>query len=211
MNYLYWRTRAGKRICRLEALENVEKDFELKEVSRDYEDCFRQISFSTGGHSVFSNKIVEAIEEVSKTEDHHYLLVYSPKEDQLDKPVEIKVNVKRAGLDVIHLKNMTIRKTIPLSIADFKTRRKTITFSLMNYQRIKMEGQLTGIAQVKLTLFDENSEKVYDEVKTLQLIKEQTHISIPFNQLKSGPYFIIIQVIDKITNSMDVFSKQIKL
>jgi len=28
----------------------VEKDFELREVGQDYEDCFRQISFSTGGH-----------------------------------------------------------------------------------------------------------------------------------------------------------------
>jgi hypothetical protein len=189
----------------------VERDFELKEVSRDYEDCFRQISFSTGGHSVFSNKVVEAMEEVSKTEDHYYLLVYSPKKDQLDKPVDIKVKVKGAGLDVVHLKNMTIKRIAPLSIVKFKARKKTIEFSLMNYQRLKMEGQLRGIAQVKITLFDENSEKAYDEVKTLQLVKEQIHISIPFNQLKSGPYFIIIQVIDKITNRMDVFSKQIKL
>jgi hypothetical protein len=45
----------------------------------------------------------------------------------------------------------------------------------------------------------------------LSLIKEETHISIPLNQLKSGRYFLIIQVVDRITNLVDVFSRQIKL
>lgn len=30
MNYLYWKTKAGRNICRLEALQNVEKDFQLR-------------------------------------------------------------------------------------------------------------------------------------------------------------------------------------
>ena len=60
-------------------------------------------------------------------------------------------------------------------------------------------------------VFDEKSNKVYDEAETLRLNKEEIHISIPFQKLKSGNYFIIIQVIDRVTNHKDVFSKQIKL
>jgi hypothetical protein len=189
----------------------VEQDFELREVAKDYEDCFRQISFSTGGHTVFSNKVVAAMEEASQTEDYYYLLVYSPKEDPAEKPLAIDVKVKKKGLDVIHLKQFLREKILPIAIVDFDSGRKTIKFSLINYQRVKTENQLSGMAQVKITLFDKDSKKVFEDAKILQLIKDETHISIPFNQLKSGPYFIIIQVVDRITNKMDVFSSQIKL
>ncbi len=188
----------------------VEKDFEYREVGSDYEDCFRQISLSTGGHTVFSNKVGEAMEEASQTEDFYYILVYSPKEDPVDKPLTIDVKVKKKGVDVIHLKQFLQEKVPPIAIAQFESGRKTIKFSLINYQRLKMENKLSGIAQVKITLFDKDSNKVFEDAKVLQLIKDQTHISIPFNQLKSGSYFIIIQVVDKITNSVDVFSGQIK-
>lgn len=188
----------------------VEKDFEFREVGSDYEDCFKQISISTGGHVAFSNKVAEAMEEASQTEDYYYLLVYSPKEDPTEKPLTIDVKVKQKGVDVIHLKHFFQEKALPISIVHFESGRKTIKFSLINYQRIKMEDKQAGIAQVKITLFDKDSNKVFEDAKVLQLIKDQTHISIPFNQLKSGSYFIIIQVVDKITNSVDVFSGQIK-
>ena len=188
----------------------VEKDFELREVGQDYEDCFRQISFSTGGHTAFSNKVVEAMEDASQTEDYYYLLVYSPKEDPKEKPLAIDVKVKQKGVDVFHLKEFLQEKTLPISIARFESSRKTIKFSLLNYLRVKMEDKLSGVAQVKITLFDKDSNKVFEDTKILQLIEDQTHISIPFNQLKSGSYFIIIQVVDRIANRMDVFSRQIK-
>jgi hypothetical protein len=189
----------------------VERDFEFKEVGKDYEDCFRQISFSTGGLTTFSNNVTEAVIEASQNEDHYYLLVYSPKEDPTEKPLAIDVKVKQKDFDVIHLKQFLQDNTQPISIAQFESRRKTIKFSLINYQRTKMEDKLSGVAQVKITLFDKDSKKVFEDTKVLQLIKEQTHISIPFNQIKTGSYFIIIQVIDRITNKVDVFSKLIKI
>jgi hypothetical protein len=188
----------------------VERDFELREVGKDYEDCFRQISFSTGGLTTFSNNVTEAMIEASQNEDYYYLLVYSPKEDPKEKPLAIDVKVKQKGVDVIHLKQFLQDKTLPISIAQFESGRKTIKFSLINYRRVKMEEKLSGVAQVKITLFDKDSNKVFEDTKVLQLIKDQTHISIPFDKLKSGSYFIIIQVVDRITNRMDVFSKQIK-
>lgn len=189
----------------------VEENFELREVGMDYEDCFRQISLSTGGHTAFSNRVTETLTEASQSEDYYYLLVYSPKQDPSEKPVTIDVKVKQKGVDVIHLKRFLREKILPVSIANFGSGRKTIKFSLINYQRVKMEDKLSGIAQVKITLFDKDSNRVYEDTKVLQLIKDQTHISIPFSQLKSGPYFIIIRVVDKITNRMDVFSRQIRL
>ncbi len=189
----------------------VEKDFELREVAKDYENCFREISTSTGGYSVFSNRVVEAMEEASQTEDYYYLLVYNPKADAVDKEIEIDVNVNLRGANVIHLKQFVKEKALPISIVNFKSGRKSIKFSIVNYQKTEIEGKTRGVADVKVTLFDENSNKVYDEGNTLSLIKDETTISIPFNQLKSGGYFIVIQAVDRITNEIDVYSGLIKL
>jgi len=189
----------------------LEKDFELREVGKDYENCFKEISTSTGGHSVFSNKVVEAMEEASQTEDYYYLLVYSPKSDVVDKAIKIDVMVNQKGADVIHLKQFLRERVLPISIVNFKSGRQSIRFSVVNYQRTEIEGKLTGLADVKVTLFDENSNKVYDEGNTLSIVKDEMTISIPFNQLKSGSYFIIIQVVDRITNEIDIYSGAIKL
>ena len=188
----------------------LSNDFELREVAQDYEDCFRQISVSTGGHKTFSNKVVDAIKEASDKEDYYYLLVYNTKEAMLDKSVKIDVKVSNDQAEVIHLKQFSKIASLPITIANFKAQRKTIKFSLLNYQRTNIENKLTGIADVKITLFDENSNKVYEEANTLSLVKDQAHISIPFNQLERGSYFIVIQVLDKFTNHSDVFSRQIK-
>jgi hypothetical protein len=80
-------------------------DFEMGEVAQDYEDCFKQISWSTGGYTTFSNKVTQALEEAVEVEDFHYLLVYTPKNKQEDKKREIKVKVNKKGVKVIHLKN----------------------------------------------------------------------------------------------------------
>jgi hypothetical protein len=76
--------------------------------------------------------------------------------------------------------------------------------------RARIERELTGIAEIKITLFDEDSNKVFDEGKTLNILDEDPLISLNFDWLKSGSYFIIIQAIDKISNEIDVFSKVIE-
>jgi len=187
------------------------QDFDLREIAQDYEDCFKKISFSTGGSSTFSNKVSEALKEATETEDYYYLLVYSPKENQSEKKREIEVKVKKSGVNVFYLKHVPEKGVPPISITDFKAGKKTIKFSLINYKMTKIEEKLTGIADIKITIFDENSNNVFDEAKTLSLLKKETHISLNFNWLKSGSYFIIIQVTDRISQETDVLSSDIKL
>lgn len=185
------------------------RDFELREVDQDYEACFKDISRSTGGYSTFSNKISEALEKASQKEDYFYLLVYNPEENSSEKKRNIEVRVKKEGAEVIHLKYFSGKVKVSLTITDFKISKRILKFSLINYMRIKAKEKLTGIADIKITIIDENSNKVYDEQKTLELIKNDTHISLNFDWLKPGDYFIIIQVVDKISQKTDVFSKAI--
>jgi len=188
----------------------LSRDFEMGEVAQDYEDCLKKISISTGGYTTFSNKVSEALKKAAETEDYHYMLVYSPKENPSVKKRDIEVKVMKPGFKVIFLKHVPEKVVLPITIAGFKANKKTIKFSLANYRMTKIEGKLKGIANVNITIFDENSNKVFNEGKTLDLIKKDTYIFLNFNWIKSGNYFIIIQAIDKISNEIDVFSKQIK-
>lgn len=187
------------------------QDFDLREIAQDYEDCFREISRSTGGSSAFSNKVSQALKEATEAEDYYYLLVYSPDEDQSGKKREIEVKVKKSGVNIFYMKKVPEIGVPPISITDFKAGKRTIKFSLINYKMTKIEEKLTGIADVKITIFDEDSNKVFDEGKTLSLIKKETDISLKLDMLKSGSYFIIIQVTDRISQETDVLSGDIKL
>jgi hypothetical protein len=189
----------------------ISKDFQLEDVNQDHEDCFRQISQATGGSTVFSNRIIEAVQEASESEDYHYLLVYSPKGKPEDEERNIEVRVKNRGAEVIHLKRIPEAATPPISLFNVKTRRKSLSFSFTNYQRVRAEGKTTGYANVKVTLFDEQSNKIFDEEKVLSLNKKETHISLNISQMEFGNYFVIIQVIDRITNEIDIYSSYIKI
>lgn len=187
------------------------QDFELKEVSQDYENDLKAISRSTGGYLGFSNQVSQALQEAASTEDYHYLLVYSPKESLLQKEMEISVKVNRPGVDVIYLKRFTPTGPLPVVIGDFNVRRKTISFSLRNYQMTQINDKRRGLADVRITIFDEESNKVFEDAKTLDLVKEETKISLSFDQLKSGSYFIIISAFDRVASKSDVYSGLIKL
>lgn len=60
-------------------------------------------------------------------------------------------------------------------------------------------------------LVDEAARRVLDESKALELVKEETHISIILPKLKAGVYFLTIETVDRITGEKDVFSRMIEL
>ena len=189
----------------------VSQDFELTDVGEDYEDCYRRISVATGGSSVFSNKVAEAIAEASVREDYHYLLAYAPQDPSGAKERKIEVKVGRKDADVVSLKQYVAPGGPMISIADFKSGQKSIRFTLRDYARIPTEGKTVGSAAVRITIFNDKSEQVFASGKTLELVKDETKISLDFPQLASGSYFIIIDALDRTTGAKDVYSGAIRL
>jgi len=187
-----------------------DQDWELIEVGEDYEDSLRKISEATGGYLGFSNKAVDALKEAVELEDFHYLLVYQPKEGAGRKERKIEVKVRREGVDVISLKNY-VEPVVPMTISAFQAGEQAIRFALVHYQVTSISGRWRGLAEVKITIFDERSNKVFEEGKALELVQKETQISLRFPQLKPGQYFIIIQAVDKVANQTDVYSGMIKL
>ena len=187
-----------------------DQDWELIEVGEDYEDSLRKISAATGGYLGFSNKAVEALKEAVELEDFHYLLVYQPKEGAGRKERRIEVKVRREEVDVISLKNY-IEPVVPMTISAVEAGEQAIRFALVHYQMTSINGRRRGLADVKITIFDDRSNKVFEEGKALELVQKETHISLHFPQLKPGDYFLIIQAVDKVANQTDVYSGMIKL
>jgi VWFA-related protein len=187
------------------------RDFELGDVGQDYEDCFRRISVATGGAAVFSNKIAESIREASVKEDYRYVLAYTPKDKSGAVVRKIEVKVGRPGVEVFSLKQYVPAGEPVISITDFQAGQKAIRFGLRHYARIETGGRTVGSAAVRIVLFDDKSEQVFSDGKTLELIKDETNISLNFPQLASGSYFIIIDVLDRTTGGKDVHSSAIRL
>jgi len=189
----------------------LSSDLELTEVAEDFEDCFRQISASTGGTAVFSNNVLEALNAAAVKEDYHYLVVYSPKDKSGSKERNIDVKVKKEGVEVISLKRFVTVQGPLISITDFKSGAKTISFALKNYARVSSNEGFRGAAEVGIVIFDDQSKQVFADRKTLNMIKDETRISLDFSKLRSGSYFIIIDAFDRMTGGKDVYSGAIRL
>ena len=196
----------------MKSMRTVEdEDLELKEVGQDYEDALRQISRATGGYLAFSNQPLEALKEAAQVEDYHYVLVYAAKDLGSQAKREIKVNVLKEGVEIISLKTYVAAGPPPLAIIDFWAENGTIGFTLGRYQMTGGSDGRQGQAEVRITIYNAASDVVFDEGKILDLIKKETKISLNFNRLGRGEFFIVIRAIDKLANQSDVYSGKISL
>ena len=189
----------------------ADPDFELREVGGDYEDSLKRISEATGGYVGLSNNPLEALQEAAQLEDYHYLLVYSPQESPAQKDRRIEVKVKRNGVKVISLKKFVPPASSQITIIDFKAGGQKISFSFLHYQMTKTNGKTSGLADVKITIFDGASNTAFDEGKSLELFDKETHVSLNLANLRPGTYFIIVQVFDRVAGRGDVYSGVIRL
>ncbi len=76
-----------------------------------------------------------------------------------------------------------------ISIVDFKSGQKAIRFGLKDYARIPTEGRTVGSAAVRITIFNDKSEQVFADGKTLELVKDETKISLELPPAPVGLLF----------------------
>jgi VWFA-related protein len=189
----------------------LSRDIELGDVNADYEDVLRKISRSTGGLTGFSNKVIDTLKQAAEKEDKYYLLVYQPKDKTARQEREIEVKVRRDGAEVVALKRFVGQKPPAITIAGFEVKDKQFSFDLKNGGRLEQGGRNTGKVKIKVTVFNGNSEKVFSEAKSFDLIADSIHMALNFEKLTSGDYFIIIEAADLVTGEKDVFSRAIIL
>lgn len=189
----------------------LSQNFEFREVGQDFENAFKAVSRTTGGLAAFSAEPAEALAAASRQEDHHYLLVYSPREPSSRKQREIQVKVGRPGVDVLHLKTYVEDGPPAIAIAGLETGPKTLRFTLRHYEMTTIDNKRTGQASVKVTLYDGSSKQVFAEGRTLELIKSEIRISLSLDRLAGGEYFLIIEAFDKLSGQSDVYSGPVRI
>jgi VWFA-related protein len=185
------------------------QNLELRDVRADYEDVLRRISRATGGLTIFSNKALDTLKAAAAKEDRYYLLVYQPKDKTPRKEREIGVKVRRKGAEVVALKKFVGQKPPAISITGFGLEGKRVSFDIGNCGRLEQGGRNTGKVLAKVTLFDDQSAKVFNEMKPLDLIADSIHLSLNFEKLAPGGYFLIIEAADLVTGDKDVFSRAV--
>ena len=79
-------------------------------------------------------------------------------------------------------------------------------FSLENYQRIRRKGKVSGLLEIQLSLFNAKSEKVFEQMRTLEPIKKKTSLKFHVSALSSGEYVIVIQANDRVAQEREVFT-----
>lgn len=188
----------------------LSQDIELREVGEDYEELLGRISRLTGGSAAFSNEPRSALLEAAQVEDYHYLLVYTPKDSASTKTRRLEVKVDRPDVDVISLKQVLEAGPPPIAVVDFRSEGKRIHFALVHYQMTERAGQRRGIAEVKVTLYDRASNKAFEEGRVLDLFKKETRISLGFDWLKPGAYFVVIQAFDHVARQSHVYSTLVR-
>jgi len=187
------------------------QNFELREVGQDFEAMLKNISIATGGHYDFSNRPGDVLREAARKEDYHYLLAYSPREVPTDKKRTIEVQVDRDGVDIIYLKRPSSASPDLIAITEVKATGQSLSFSIGHCRMLTVDGRRRGSASVKLILYNEATEKVFDEGRTFELIKETTRLSLNLEKLEPGNYFLIIEAVDLVAGATDVYNGTIKL
>ncbi len=187
------------------------EDLDVGEVRADYEDTLRRISRATGGLTVFSNKVIDTLKEASAKVDKYYLLVYQPDKGLVSPDNRIEVRVRREKVEVVSLKARTPVKPEGIAIHDFEAGPRTISFRLKNFARAPLEWKEQGRAAVKITVFDEQSAKVFSKEMTVNLVADTVRLSIDFSSPAPGDYFILIEAYDVVSGEKAVFSRAVRL
>ena len=190
---------------------NDSRDIELTDVDAQYEDILRRISRSTGGLTTFSNKVIDCLKEAAAKQDEYYLLVYQPADKTGGRVHEIDVRVHKEGADVVALKRFVGHRSSGICISGFEDTMGAVSFTVGNCARFEKEGKNAGKVAIKVTVFDDKSAKVFNEVKTVDLIADSLRLSLNFKKLQPGDYFIIIEASDLISGEKDVLSRAITL
>lgn len=187
------------------------QELDLRDVNSDYEDILSRISRKTGGLAFYSNNILDGIKAAAAKEAQYYMLVYQPKDQTAAKERKINIKVGREGVEVIALKEYVRYPPPAITISGFVSKHKTVTFKIENATRPLNKSQGLGRAMIRVSLFNANSSRVFDQSRVLDLTDETTRISLNLDKLHSGYHLIIIEAFDLISGQKDVFSMPIEL
>ncbi len=179
------------------------------------ESILRNVTKSTGGALIKSNKSQKFFKELAKTEDVYYTLAYVPDEPDEGKRSKIEVRVNNDQYKVVY-DNQKRKEIFRELLAKVETQIPQITLGniyvengVLNFpvSNFKMEGETEekGKVRVRVSIFNELESKfTFDRKKEIEAKKKSLDVRIALNELENGNYRIFVEVTDLLTEKNDL-------
>jgi len=200
------------------------ENFEFKQVSSDLENCFREITKSTGGELMLTNDISSALHSISKREDYYYILSYTPRDPEA--LGRIRVRVKGKNYQVLYDDNQRKdyinefierqrEKNPIITIRDLKFENRALSFDIRDFFKLDFKGRQDtrkGNILVRIKITDDQGELVYNDLKAINPRQENVHVSVEFEWLDAGKYYITVDAADLINekSAMEFIQTEIR-
>jgi len=186
--------------------------FDFKRVSTDFENNLREITRKTGGTLINSGNLVSSLKAIEEIEDICYWLTFAPQE--AGEQGKIRVSVRHPGYKTVYDNNIK-----SYYLQDFLARKeesaKGLRLEGLSFSNRQLSFMVTGFRagaesgggeariQLRIRVMDDRNVSLFDEQKTLLPNREKILISLPFQKLEKGKYFVLVDVMDLFTGQSD--------
>ena len=186
--------------------------FEYKRISTDFENVIREITRKTGGTLIYSKNLKSSLKTIEEKEDICYWLTFAP--GNPEKVGKVRIEVKDRRYKPVYDKRVTgyyleqFMKKQENLLGGFRLEKVNISNKLLHILiNLKHTAEKTNIQVDEFTLRirikDSLNRYLFDEKKIVKPIKEMVRISVPFPQLDSGKYYVMVDIRDLRTGKTD--------
>jgi VWFA-related protein len=187
------------------SITTLMQDIEYREIATELESSLRAITDRTGGKLLVSNKLDNALDQISEVEDVYYVLTYAPKNPDKVGKIKVKLNNHkyklvyspnlRTGYLAQFLEEKQIEGKNP-DIRDLKFNQGKLVFGVTDFTWKEKEG---GILSIHIRIEDQQGKTVFDEEKTVKATQKKINIALNIKGIEKGEYDVVIDVVDLFT------------
>jgi hypothetical protein len=180
-----------------------------------------QISRGTGGKTTNTTDPEQGIKTIHRHQDHYYQLTYGFNGSIEEKKIDVttkSTDMSKVKLSYKHVYSEEEMRSLiqylskkRILIDDFSLNKNKIKFSIDAVTLNKSKGDSFGLVKVRIELFNQAGERVYNTENTLRSLKQQITVAIPLPVRHRGKFKIIINACDLIANQLASFEKQVVL
>jgi hypothetical protein len=170
-----------------------------KPVFSSWDETFRQISASTGGHVNDTTRLADAIQEVAAAEDVYYVLTYLPAEGK-EAQRSLKIEVNRPGARIVHSRKLTKGELFPLRIKGLEWQDGKLKIALTDFQRQYGESGLAGHLRLGVQAQTKGKKTLSGEIEIMPKEAEVT-VELALRFSASGRWKLKIEAKDLLSGN----------
>jgi hypothetical protein len=217
---LFYKTRTTFFTVVMETGEETERGVgKLSHLSTVIHRQFQNLTRKSGGIQVSVRQIASALHRISQARDHYYLLAYIPAGRHQVGTIDIRIADPR--LEVVYDDN---QRRDYISAYLNRNRVESAGIRLHNFQfvggklKFSLDGfdgseksPLKGRFEVSIMIKTTRNETVFNQSKIVAARQEIVDISLDFNWLDAGEYFLVLEARDLVSRKQDTLFSEIRV